>query len=90
MLRLCREGSRPYPGRPVRRAVTKRDSAYRGNTAGDRTGVSRGHSRCRKTILCFRNRKETSREIPRGNRWRTHPTEGLNMKNEEEIYHGLV
>lgn len=45
MSRLCREGSRPYPGRPVRHAVQLTlDSVLHGNMRDDRAGVSRGHS----------------------------------------------
>ena len=39
---------------------------------------------------CVPGSMETSRERPRGNRWRTHPTEGPNIKNEEEFYYGLL
>ena len=45
MPRLCSKRSRPYPGRPVRRAVQLTlDSVLHGNMQEDRTGVSRGHS----------------------------------------------
>ena len=45
MPRLCSERSRPYPGRPARRAVQLTlDSVLSGNRKGDQAGVSRGHS----------------------------------------------
>ena len=47
MLRLCSDSSRSYPGRSVRLAVAPCGSALYGNMQGDRTEVSRGHSRCR-------------------------------------------
>jgi RNA-directed DNA polymerase len=45
MPRLCSKGSRPYPGRPARRAVQLTlDSVLHGNMEEDQAGVSRGHS----------------------------------------------
>lgn len=44
MLRLCSERSRPYPGRPVSRAIFADDAAA-GNGCRDEAGVSRGHIR---------------------------------------------
>jgi hypothetical protein len=49
MLRLHRDSSRSYPGRPARRGVVSYDSALHGNMQGDRAGVSRGHSRREET-----------------------------------------
>ena len=47
MPRLCSKRSRPYPGRPVRKAVQLTlDSVLHGNVKVGRTGVSRGHSSC--------------------------------------------
>ena len=45
MPRLCSHRSRPYPGRPARKAVQLTlDSVLHGNLPDDRAGVSRGHS----------------------------------------------
>jgi RNA-directed DNA polymerase len=45
MPRLCSKRSRPYPGRPARRAVQLTlESVLHGNVQDDRAGVSRGHS----------------------------------------------
>ena len=47
MLRLCSDSSRSYPGRPVRRAASRKGSSILyGNVQEDQAGVSRGHSRC--------------------------------------------
>ena len=45
MLRLHRDSSRSYPGRPARRGVVLYDSALCGNMQVDRAGVSKSHSR---------------------------------------------
>ena len=50
MLRLHRDSSRSYPGRPARLGVVFCDSARHGNTECDRAGVSRGHTRREETI----------------------------------------
>ena len=45
MPRLCSDRSRPYPGRPARKAVQLTlDSVLHGNMPDDRAGVSSGHS----------------------------------------------
>ena len=66
MLRLCSKSSRSYPGRPVRRGVVFYDSALHGNIQGDRTGVSRGHSRHGKPPLLTVWWVETSPVKPGG------------------------
>jgi hypothetical protein len=84
MARLCSERSRSYPGRPARHAVGIVDSGQGGNVLGDRTGVSRGHSRCWK-VMKAAHRLETSRD-PRsgGNRGDLTP-----LKDQTQSWGGI-
>jgi len=60
MARSLSGSSRSYPGRPERQAVQLTlDSVLHGNMEDDRSGVSRGHSRCRTSPKVDR-RLETS------------------------------
>lgn len=81
MTRSHSGSSRPYPGRPVSQAAGNR-GAYGGNIVCDETGVSRGHSRCRKPPKVDK-RLETSQVNRKAGR--THPTKGPNMKKEGKV-----
>jgi hypothetical protein len=74
MLRLHSDSSRSYPGRPARRVVVFYDSAQYGNMPGDRTGVSRGHSRREETSPV--KRRKAGKDLPRR---RTEHREGKNI-----------
>jgi hypothetical protein len=81
MLRLQSDSSRSYPGRPARRWVVLYGSALCGNIQGDRSEVSRGHSRRRKLPLMVAWLMET---IPANRKaGRSHPAEGPKPKYGE-------
>jgi hypothetical protein len=74
MLRLHRDSSRSYPGRPARLGVVFCDSARHGDTECDRAGVSRGHTR----------REETS-PVKWKSRERLTPPKGQTQRREEHL-----
>jgi len=75
MLRLRGESSRSYPGRPVRLGVGVFDSALYGDIQGDRTGVSRGHSRREETSPA-KWKNKAGKDLPRR---RAEHREGKNL-----------
>ena len=81
MIRSLIRSSRSYPGRPVSHA-TEEGGATIGNSGCDETGVSRGHSRCRRPPKADRRLETSSAKRKAG---RTHPTEGPNMKKEGKV-----
>jgi hypothetical protein len=63
MLRLHRDSSRSYPGRPARRGVVFTTTVLYGNMQGDRTGVSRGRNRRMETSPV--KKSKAGKDLPR-------------------------
>lgn len=75
MMRLCNGSSCPYPGRPLLHAPDA-GSVSGSNSADDRRGVSRGHSRLE---------NEPDSRCENAESGRSHNTEGPNIENGDTL-----
>lgn len=75
MMRLCNGSSSPYPGRPLLHAPDK-GSVSGSNSADDRRGASRGHSRLENELDSRCKDAESGR---------SHNTEGPNIENGDTL-----